>query len=94
VVATSVFFNRICSGTIALTFLTLNEAIGPFAAFSLYASLGLLITVFYAACIVETTGKSLEDAAAGEPALLGVTEEGPPRIIASDSRVKTGVACV
>lgn len=93
-VAASVFFNRICSGTIALTFLSLNEAVGPFIAFSLYAGLGLLITIFYAACIVETTGKSLEEAAAGEPSLLAETEAAPRGSASRDSRTNTGVACV
>ena len=35
--ALSVFFNRLGSGTIALTFLSLKEAVGTFASFSLYA---------------------------------------------------------
>jgi len=91
VVAMSVFFNRLCSGTIALTFLSLNEAIGPFAAFGLYAGLGILITIFYGACVVETTGKSLEEAAAGEPSLLG---EGAEAQRAVRENTSSGVACV
>ena len=43
----SVFFNRLGSGTIALTFLTLKNRVGTFASFTLYALLGVALTVFY-----------------------------------------------
>jgi len=61
VVALAVFFNRLGSGTIALTFLSLKEAIGVVAAFSVYGSLGLAITLFYARCVPDMTGVSLEE---------------------------------
>ena len=60
-VALSVFFNRLGSGTIALTFLSLKEAVGTFASFSLYAVLGLAVTLLYAA-VPDMRGRSLEDA--------------------------------
>ena len=60
-VALSVFFNRLGSGTIALTFLSLKEAVGTFASFSLYAALGLAVTLLYAA-VPDMRGRSLEDA--------------------------------
>ena len=61
VVALSLLLNRFASGSIALTFLSLKEAIGVFAAFSLYAGLGLCVTVFYHLCVPNATGKALED---------------------------------
>lgn len=70
VVSLSVFCNRVGSGTIALTFLSLKCAIGPAAAFGLYAAVGLVVTAFYYTSVVESTGLSLEEATAPEPALL------------------------
>lgn len=61
-VALSVFFNRLGSGTIALTFLSLKEWVGAFAAFTLYALLGAVVTAFYWWCVPDLTGKSLEEA--------------------------------
>ena len=74
-VALAVFFNRLGSGTIALTFLSLKQAVGTFAAFSLYAALGLAVTVLYAVAVPDMQGRSLEDADAagrlqGSPAYL------------------------
>jgi len=60
VVALSLFFNRMGSGTIALTFLSLQDAVGAFAAFGLYTVLGLGVTIFYCVCVPELTGQSLE----------------------------------
>ena len=70
VVAVAVFFNRLGSGTIALTFLSLKDAIGVVAAFSLYALLGLLITH---ACVEPYGKQSLLGcgAAAEPPPVLG-----------------------
>ena len=56
VVSLSVFCNRVGSGTIALTFLSLKCAIGPAAAFGLYAAVGLVVTAFYYTSVVESTG--------------------------------------
>ena len=58
----SVFFNRLGSGTIALTFLTLKNRVGTFASFTLYALLGVALTVFYWLGVPDVTGKSLEEA--------------------------------
>ena len=64
-VTLSVFCNRLGSGTIALTFLSLKHAIGTFAAFSLYAVLGLAVTLLYAVAVPDMKGRSLEG---GDPA--------------------------
>lgn len=65
VVALSLLLNRMASGSIALTFLSLKEAIGVVAAFTLYAGLGLAVTVFYHLCVPDATGKSLEENESG-----------------------------
>lgn len=65
VVALSLLLNRMASGSIALTFLSLKEAIGVVAAFTLYACLGLAVTVFYHLCVPDATGKSLEENESG-----------------------------
>ena len=59
-VATSVFMNRMASGTVALTFLTLKNAIGVANVFFLYGGVGALTTMFYVAAIPDLAGKSLE----------------------------------
>lgn len=61
-VALSVFFNRLGSGTIALTFLSLEGSVGAFAAFSLYAALGVGVTAVYWLAVPDMKGKSLEEA--------------------------------
>ena len=60
VVAIALLCNRVGSGTIALTFLSLKEAVGVVAAFSLYGALGLLVTCFYHFCVPDVTGQALE----------------------------------
>ena len=68
VVSLSVFCNRVGSGTIALTFLSLKCAIGPAAAFGLYAAVGLVVTAFYYTSVVESTGvRNLARAASRPP---------------------------
>lgn len=84
VVALAVFFNRLGSGTIALTFLSLKEAIGVFAAFSLYAGLGLLITAFYATCVPDMTGRSLEGGDDGPEDADGSRDLLPGAIVRSE----------
>ena len=59
-VATSVFMNRMASGTVALTFLTLKNAIGVANVFFLYGGVGALTTLFYVGAIPDLAGKSLE----------------------------------
>ena len=74
VVALAVFFNRLGSGTIALTFLSLRDAVGTFAAFTLYAALGATATVYYWLVVPDLSGQALEaSSGAGEtgPVLLG-----------------------
>eukprot|EP00040_Diaphanoeca_grandis_P030654 m.181717 g.181717 ORF g.181717 m.181717 type:complete len:525 (-) comp32079_c0_seq1:40-1614(-) len=68
-VASSVFMNRITSGTVAFTFLSLKTSLagrggdseGAANAFFLYGALGLGCTIFYALFLPDTTGQSLED---------------------------------
>ena len=65
--ACSVFLNRMGSGTVALTFLSLQTALGDGDsaagagyAFFLYAGLGGLVSVFYYLCVPDTAGLDLE----------------------------------
>lgn len=76
VVAISVFFNRIGSGTIALTFLSLKNAVGVFAAFTFYAGIAVATTIFYWACVPDLSGKTLEAGAQelAEPNLIDASE--------------------
>ena len=60
VVSLALLCNRFGSGTIALTFLSLKAAVGVFAAFALYAALGVLVTCFYVGFVPDATGMSLE----------------------------------
>ena len=64
VVAASVLCNRLGSGTVALTFLSLSARIGVPATFYLYGGLGFAVTIFYMAVLPEGTGLSLEQSAA------------------------------
>lgn len=63
VVAASMFVNRITSASVALTFITLQHAMGTAAVFLLYTGLAVVATCFYWATIPELTGKALEAAA-------------------------------
>ena len=60
-VGLATFVNRVTSGTIALTFLSLQEAVTPAGAFGLFAFVALLATVFAVAVVPETKGRSLEE---------------------------------
>eukprot|EP00729_Bicosta_minor_P012985 gene12985-23265_t len=64
VVAASVLCNRLGSGTVALTFLSLSARIRVPATFYLYGGLGFAVTIFYMAVLPEGTGLSLEQSAA------------------------------
>ena len=41
-----------------------QDGIGVFSAFSLYAALGVAITIFYAAFVPDLSGRSIEEGAA------------------------------
>lgn len=56
------FFNRLGSGTVALTFLSLKNEIGVPNAFYFYGGIGLAATLFYVRYLPELKGVSLEDA--------------------------------
>jgi len=91
-VALSVFFNRLGSGTIALTFLTLKNRVGTFASFTLYALLGVALTVFYWLGVPDVTGKSLEeaDAPASPAAAAAARGEAQDRsMLANDAAAAT-----
>ncbi len=64
IVAASVLLNRLTSGLVALTFLSLQDAIGIADTFYLYGGLGAAVTVFYVAALTDSTGVSLEAASA------------------------------
>lgn len=56
------FLNRLASGTISGTYLTLAEAVGPSSVFSFFAAVGCLTAIFVVA-VPETMGKPLEETA-------------------------------
>lgn len=56
--------NRITSGLVALTAVSLYEAIGPAGQFTLYAAVGGLSLFFYVPKLQETSGQTLEQLAA------------------------------
>ncbi|KAM3576673.1 hypothetical protein VYU27_001476 [Nannochloropsis oceanica] len=59
--ALAVFINRLLSGVVALTFLSLVDAVTYAKTFYLFAAFSFLSTVFYGCFLPETKGKSLED---------------------------------
>lgn len=59
--ALAVFINRLLSGVVALTFLSLVDAVTYAKTFYLFAAFSFLSTVFYGLLLPETKGKSLED---------------------------------
>jgi hypothetical protein len=62
----SVFCNRMTSGSVALTFLSLKDAMGAPHTFYMYGGLGFAVTLFYYVVLPEANGMSLEQAAAGK----------------------------
>ena len=52
--------NRVTSGTVALTFLSLSHALTPAGAYYLFVCLSLCACAFFATKVPETRGKSLE----------------------------------
>jgi len=59
--ALAVFINRLLSGVVALTFLSLVDAATYANTFYLFAGFSFLSTVFYGWLLPETKGKSLEE---------------------------------
>lgn len=60
-VSMAVAINRVTSGLISMTFISLYNAITIGGAFFLYASVGVLAWVFFYTLLPETQGKSLEE---------------------------------
>ena len=56
--------NRLTSGTVALTAVSLYEAVGYSGLFAIYAFFGVLSLPFYFRTVPETSGQSLEELAA------------------------------
>lgn len=56
--------NRCTSGAVALSTVSLYEALGDAGFFALYASIGVVSVVFYYMAVPETSGLSLEEVAA------------------------------
>jgi MFS family permease len=56
--------NRMTSGTVALTAVSVYEGIGPAGLFALYAALGCASIPFYFTSVHETSGQTLEELAA------------------------------
>ncbi|KAG0498651.1 hypothetical protein HPP92_002964 [Vanilla planifolia] len=52
--------NRLCSGLIAMSFLSLTKAISVAGTFALFAAIAALSVFFVYSCVPETKGKSLE----------------------------------
>ena len=55
-----VFINRFLSGAIALSYLSMAEALTPAGSFYAFAAISLVSIFFYALCVPETRGKTLE----------------------------------
>lgn len=73
VVALSVAVNRLTSGGVALSFLSIVETIGASGAFFLYAALGFGVLCFYYLFVVDVTGRELEDLLADDTGPLSAT---------------------
>lgn len=60
-VSLGIIANRIISGTVAMTFLSVSRAITVSGTFSLFAGLSVLCVVFIYSYVPETKGKTLEE---------------------------------
>ncbi|PAL70927.1 hypothetical protein CEJ83_20250, partial [Acinetobacter baumannii] len=56
-----VMVNRVTSGVVSMTFLSLSKAITIGGSFFLYASIASVAWVFFYTCLPETQGKTLEE---------------------------------
>ena len=63
--------NRVTSGTVALSFLSLQSGLSPAGAFGMFGSIALGVALFIAKFVPETGGRSLEqierDCTSGAP---------------------------
>lgn len=55
------FINRITSGTIAMSYLSLSKAVTESGAFYLFAAVAFVSLLFVIFCVPETKGKTLEE---------------------------------
>lgn len=55
-----VFVNRFLSGAIALSYLSMANALTPAGSFFTFAAISAVSVFFYMACVPETKGKTLE----------------------------------
>lgn len=60
-VGVSVFVNRVVSGTVALTFLSIAKAVTPAGTFLLFAGITLISILFVKLLVPKTKGKTLEE---------------------------------
>ncbi|KAF7000306.1 hypothetical protein CFC21_016239 [Triticum aestivum] len=65
--------NRVVSGVMSMTFLSLSGAITLGGTFFLYAGVAVLAWVFFFTCLPETRGRTLEEMGS----LFGMTDTGP-----------------
>jgi hypothetical protein len=56
-----VFINRLMSGVIALSYVSISHALTPAGSFLGFAVLSAVSVVFYYKCVPETAGKTLEE---------------------------------
>lgn len=77
-----VVVNRLISGTVALTFLSVSKAITPAGTFFLYGSIVAMSIIFFYVFMPETKGKTLEQ--------LQMFFEGRPSLVAEGQNVEPG----
>jgi MFS family permease len=62
-VSIAVFINRFLSGAIALSYLSMANALTPAGSFFTFAAISAISVIFYMVCVPETKGKTLEQIA-------------------------------
>jgi hypothetical protein len=67
--------NRITSGSVALTAVSMYESLGSGGLFAVYAVVGFVSLPFYYTAITETAGLTLEEIAAGNNNPPTINEE-------------------
>lgn len=97
--ALAVFVNRLLSGIVALTFLSLVDAVTYANTFYLFAVISFISTIFYAGFLPETMGKTLEEISilfekesAEHEAHVRHAEEAMQRRLAASDELRRGPA--
>ncbi|KAL5198952.1 hypothetical protein ABZP36_002464 [Zizania latifolia] len=80
--ALGVAANRVTSGVISMTFLSLSKAITIGGSFFLYSGIAALAWVFFYTYLPETRGRTLEEMSK----LFGASEFAPPTLLKGDGR--------